>query len=193
MKRFKEGDCIALIATDVAARGLDVEDVASVIHYDPPENGKAYKHRSGRTARAGAQGTVISLVQKPQRKACQHIQRGAGINYRITPPDFSQLPDIEVGFFPPPDPKRKNRNQSSRRNGQRNHNRPQKNGGQRNGRGKRGGPHGRNQQNGNRRNDGTRNHRGGNRRGGKKTTKPSFRRGMEIHKVGSTRVQTHKE
>ena len=176
MKRFKEGDCIALIATDVAARGLDVEDVASVIHYDPPENGKAYKHRSGRTARAGAQGTVISLVQKPQRKACQHIQRGAGINYRITPPDYSQLPDIEVGFFPPPDPKRKNRNQSSRRNGQRNHNRQQKNGGQRNGRGKRGGPHGRNQQNGNRRNGGTRNHRGGNRRGGKKSMKPNFRR-----------------
>jgi len=187
LKRFSEGDCIALIATDVAARGLDIQDVASVIHYDPPENGKAYKHRSGRTARAGAQGTVISLVQKPQRRAFQRIQREAGINYKFTPPDFFQLPKNEVGYFPPPNPKRRDRNQSSRRNGQRNHSRPQKSGGQRNGRNKRAGHHARNQQNGNRRNGGTQNHRGGknhrggnhrggNRSGGKKSMKPNFRR-----------------
>ena len=67
MNQFIYGDCAALVATDVAARGIDVEGVQCVIHYDPPENGKAYKHRSGRTARAGAHGSVISLVQNPQK------------------------------------------------------------------------------------------------------------------------------
>ena len=52
MAKFVEGRCMALVATDVAARGIDVEGINCVIHYDPAENGKAYKHRSGRTARA---------------------------------------------------------------------------------------------------------------------------------------------
>jgi superfamily II DNA/RNA helicase len=101
MKHFTEGKCMALIATDVAARGLDVEGVNCVLHYDPAENGKAYKHRSGRTARAGAQGTVISLVQNPQKKSCSRLQKDVGIFYRFTPPDFNDLPDYDVEYIPP--------------------------------------------------------------------------------------------
>tara|TARA_Y100000031_G_scaffold152408_1_gene195493 strand:+ start:405 stop:1970 length:1566 start_codon:yes stop_codon:yes gene_type:complete len=93
MERFIHGDCMALVATDVAARGIDVEGVQCVIHYDPPENGKAYKHRSGRTARAGAHGTVISLVQSPQKGDFIKIQRQAGINANFTSPEFGKLPE----------------------------------------------------------------------------------------------------
>jgi len=59
---FKVGRVAALVATDVAARGIHVDGVACVLHYDTPEDGKAYLHRSGRTARAGAGGLVVSLV-----------------------------------------------------------------------------------------------------------------------------------
>ena len=79
MNQFIYGDCAALVATDVAARGIDVEGVQCVIQYDPPENGKAYKHRSGRTARAGAHGSVISLVQNQQKSDINKIQRQLGI------------------------------------------------------------------------------------------------------------------
>ncbi|MBK71472.1 MAG: RNA helicase [Euryarchaeota archaeon] len=99
MGRFQHGECMALIATDVAARGIDVDGVNCVIHYDPPENGKAYKHRSGRTARGGSTGIIISLIQKPQRKTVSKIQREVGINVEFTPPEFSQLPEFEVEFI----------------------------------------------------------------------------------------------
>ena len=99
MSRFQHGECMALIATDVAARGIDVEGVNCVIHYDPPENGKAYKHRSGRTARGGSTGIVISLIQKPQKKTVSKIQREVGINVEFTPPDFGDLPKFEVEFI----------------------------------------------------------------------------------------------
>ena len=101
MSKFVEGRCMALIATDVAARGIDVEGINCVIHYDPPENGKAYKHRSGRTARAGSTGTVISLVQNPQKKMCNGIQRDVGIFVKFTPPDFNDLPKYNVEYIPP--------------------------------------------------------------------------------------------
>ena len=55
---FKSGDIRALVATDIAARGIHVDDVTLVVHADPPVEHKAYLHRSGRTARAGASGTV---------------------------------------------------------------------------------------------------------------------------------------
>ncbi len=101
MKRFQYGECMALIATDVAARGIDIEGINCVIHYDPPENAKAYKHRSGRTARGGASGVVISLVQKPQKKSYGRIQREVGINVEFKPPEFSDLPEFEVEFIAP--------------------------------------------------------------------------------------------
>ena len=101
MRRFQYGECMALIATDVAARGIDIEGVNCVIHYDPPENAKAYKHRSGRTARGGASGIVVSLVQKPQKKSYGRIQREVGINVEFKPPEFSDLPEFEVEFIAP--------------------------------------------------------------------------------------------
>ena len=98
MKRFSKGMSIALVATDVAARGIDIQGVQCVIHYDPPENGKAYKHRSGRTARAGEHGTVISLVQRPQKRSYVQLQKKVGIRYDIKPPKLSELPDTEFDY-----------------------------------------------------------------------------------------------
>ncbi len=100
MKRFQHGECMALIATDVAARGIDIQGVNCVIHYDPPENGKAYKHRSGRTARGGASGVVVSLVQKPQKRAYNKVQKEVGVKVEFTPPEFTELPEFEVEYIP---------------------------------------------------------------------------------------------
>jgi len=68
LKNFKSGSVTALIATDVAARGLDVEDISHVINFDPPEDHTAYVHRIGRTARAGRTGTGVTLVTPEQQK-----------------------------------------------------------------------------------------------------------------------------
>lgn len=109
MAKFVDGRCMALIATDVAARGIDVEGINCVIHYDPAENGKAYKHRSGRTARAGSKGTVISLVQNPQKKMCSNLQKDVGIFVKFRPPDFNDLPKYDVEYIPPARQKNKPR------------------------------------------------------------------------------------
>jgi superfamily II DNA/RNA helicase len=62
LRRFTDGDLPVLVATDVAARGIHVDEVDVVVHYDPPEDHKAYLHRSGRTARAGESGVVATLL-----------------------------------------------------------------------------------------------------------------------------------
>jgi len=59
---FQDGKLPVLVATDVAARGLHIDDVDVVVHYDPPSDHKSYLHRSGRTARAGEAGLVVTLV-----------------------------------------------------------------------------------------------------------------------------------
>ena len=76
---FRGGKVQALVATDVAARGIHVDDVDCVIHYDPPPDPKDYVHRSGRTARAGASGTVVTLVTPDQRKAVEGVWRALGL------------------------------------------------------------------------------------------------------------------
>ncbi len=86
LKDFTSGRVQALVATDVAARGIHVEGVASVVHFDPPEDEKTYLHRSGRTARAGASGMVVSLVDGGQVKSAHRIQRSLGIESRVTSP-----------------------------------------------------------------------------------------------------------
>ena len=93
MDQFIYGDCIALVATDVAARGIDVDGVQCVIHWDPPENGKAYKHRSGRTARAGATGTVVSLLQKKDKGKYNRIQKEVGIRSQVSDPNLKNIPE----------------------------------------------------------------------------------------------------
>mgnify|MGYP005624707719 FL=1 len=103
MARFKKGQSSVLIATDVAARGIDIEGITCVIHFDPPENGKAYKHRSGRTARAGKRGVVISLVQKSQQRAVNRIQKEVGIKRRYTEPNIDILEEQESDRKDEPD------------------------------------------------------------------------------------------
>ena len=76
---FSDGSAETLVATDIAARGIHVDDVALVIHADPPVEHKAYLHRSGRTARAGAQGTVITLMTDDQQAEVRDLTRKAGV------------------------------------------------------------------------------------------------------------------
>ncbi len=80
LDRFTAGQLPALVATDVAARGLDIEGVDVVIHYDPPEDHKAYLHRSGRTARAGEGGIAVTLVLWDQELAVERLQRRLGLD-----------------------------------------------------------------------------------------------------------------
>ena len=80
---FSSGDARVLVATDVAARGVHVDDVELVVHVDPPAEHKAYLHRSGRTARAGAAGDVVTVVLPEQRRDLAALMRKASIS--VTP------------------------------------------------------------------------------------------------------------
>ncbi len=82
---FTDRKVDALVATDVAARGIHVDGVACVIHYDPPADMKDYVHRSGRTARAGADGVVVSFLDPPQVKESKKMQRKLGLESEIEP------------------------------------------------------------------------------------------------------------
>ena len=75
LERFESGKVTTLIATDVAARGLDLENVTHVINFDPPEDGKAYTHRVGRTGRAGRSGTGVTLVLPEQQADMSRVAR----------------------------------------------------------------------------------------------------------------------
>jgi len=90
---FAGGGVDALVATDVAARGIHVDGVACVVHFDTPEDEKAYIHRSGRTARAGATGVVVSFVAPADRREVARIQRALEMNTPITAPDVDGLAD----------------------------------------------------------------------------------------------------
>ena len=79
---FSAGEARVLVATDIAARGVHVDEVELVVHVDPPTEHKAYLHRSGRTARAGNSGDVVTVVLPEQRKDLQALMRRAGINVR---------------------------------------------------------------------------------------------------------------
>jgi len=76
---FSRGEARVLVATDVAARGIHVDDVDLVVHYDPPADAKDYLHRSGRTARAGSAGTVLSLLLPDQVRQHQRLREQAGV------------------------------------------------------------------------------------------------------------------
>ena len=77
---FAAGDPRVLVATDVAARGIHVDDIGLVVHFDPPNDHKDYLHRSGRTARAGANGAVLALVDPSQVKEVGKIHDAAGVS-----------------------------------------------------------------------------------------------------------------
>ena len=76
---FADGDVRVLVATDIAARGIHVDDVTLVVHIDPPAEHKAYLHRSGRTARAGAAGVVVTVATHEQRRDVADLMRRAAI------------------------------------------------------------------------------------------------------------------
>jgi superfamily II DNA/RNA helicase len=84
LEAFHAGKATVLVATDIAARGIHVDDVTLVIHADPPAEHKAYLHRSGRTARAGNAGTVITLMTGEQARDVRSLTRAAGISPTIT-------------------------------------------------------------------------------------------------------------
>ena len=77
---FERGDCDTLVATDVASRGIDVEDITHVINFDAPEDRDAYVHRTGRTGRAGASGVAASFVLPDQRRDMRKIAADLGLH-----------------------------------------------------------------------------------------------------------------
>ncbi|MHB8247140.1 MAG: DEAD/DEAH box helicase [Acidimicrobiales bacterium] len=83
LEQFTAGKLQVLVATDVAARGLDIDGVDVVIHYDPAEDHKAYIHRSGRTARAGEGGIAVTLVLWDQELAIERLQRRIGLKIPV--------------------------------------------------------------------------------------------------------------
>jgi superfamily II DNA/RNA helicase len=86
LSEFMSGKVKVLVATDVAARGIHVDGVDVVVHFDPPEDEKAYLHRSGRTARAGESGVAVTLMLWNQENEVRVIQRRLGL----------QIPVVEV-------------------------------------------------------------------------------------------------
>jgi ATP-dependent RNA helicase RhlE len=83
LRRFETGKVRVLVATDVAARGLDIEDVAQVINFDPPEEDKGYVHRTGRTGRAGRTGTAITFVLPDQQAETSRVANRLGHRERF--------------------------------------------------------------------------------------------------------------
>ncbi|WP_265447629.1 DEAD/DEAH box helicase [Flexivirga meconopsidis] len=83
LSAFKDGKVPVLVATDVAARGIHVDDVGVVLQVDPPADHKDYLHRAGRTARAGEQGTVVTLALPHQRRTMQRLLDEAGVETKL--------------------------------------------------------------------------------------------------------------
>ena len=95
LKRFTDGELSVLVATDVAARGIDIDDIGAVIHYEPAGDGKDYLHRSGRTARAGRDGWAITLAEYNQHTQVRILQRALRLD--VAPPVevFSNNPKLK--------------------------------------------------------------------------------------------------
>jgi len=107
LESFSDGSTRTLVATDIAARGIHVDDVNLVVHADPPVEHKAYLHRSGRTARAGAGGTVITLMTADQVADVRDLTRKAAIKPTTTKlgpghPLLAELAPGERSFVAPP-------------------------------------------------------------------------------------------
>ena len=119
LSAFTSGEARVLVATDIAARGVHVDEVELVVHIDPPSEHKAYLHRSGRTARAGNAGDVVTVVLPEQRSDTQALLRKAGI--RVTPQqvtaDSAEVHALvgEVAPYRAPAPKAPPRQPSQRR------------------------------------------------------------------------------
>jgi superfamily II DNA/RNA helicase len=88
---FRAGRVKVLVATDLAARGIHVDAVPLVLHFDPPADATDYVHRAGRTGRAGADGIVVSLVGQDQVAGVKLIQRKLGLPGAVSSPDLASL------------------------------------------------------------------------------------------------------
>ena len=101
---FSRGSMPVLVATNIAARGIHVDGVDIVVHHDPPEDTKTYLHRSGRTARAGASGLVVTLVSPEQARDVNVLRREAGVREAVVPmnPGDARLRDL-AAWEPPLD------------------------------------------------------------------------------------------
>ena len=95
LAQFADGRTRALVATDVVARGIHVDDVPCVVHFDPPGDAESYVHRSGRTGRAGHTGTVVSLVTPEQKGEVRALQRELGFPAAVTDPFATATPSPE--------------------------------------------------------------------------------------------------
>ena len=106
LERFVKGYVRVLVATDVAARGIHVDDVALVIQVDPPEEYKTYLHRAGRTGRAGKEGTVITLIPRSRRRRLEDLLRRADRDGIFTDvrPSNPLLEELAGPIAPPPAP-----------------------------------------------------------------------------------------
>src|SRR5690606_1294149 len=114
--RFVDGRLPVLVATNVAARGLHVDGLDVVIHYEPPDDPRVYVHRSGRTARAGEDGLVVTLVEWDQHTMAKDIMRQAGLNgpnVKMFSND-ARLDDL-VGWRPPALPEERKKAAARRR------------------------------------------------------------------------------
>lgn len=94
LRKFAEGKLSILVATDVAARGIDIDDIGAVIHYEPAKDVKDYLHRSGRTARAGRDGWAVTLVEYNQHTQMRVLQRGLRLPLDPAIEVFSNNPNL---------------------------------------------------------------------------------------------------
>ncbi len=109
LQAFTRSKVQCLVATDVAARGIHVDSVACVVHFDPPADEKDYIHRSGRTGRAGAAGIVVSILGPEQVKPSLHMQRKLGFVANVDRADITKLNDTPRDFVAAPEPQRDER------------------------------------------------------------------------------------
>ena len=94
---FKRGRARILVATDVAARGIHIDNVPCVVHWDPPDDPKDYVHRSGRTGRAGKRGVVVSLVDPSQRRSVVRDMKSIDIDVQWASADTAKAPKVRPG------------------------------------------------------------------------------------------------
>ena len=103
LKSFADGNVEALVATDVAARGIHVDGVACVLHFDPPIDDKTYVHRSGRTARAGARGVVVSFVADQELRDADNLVRHLRLRADLNTPAPASLQGVMERLNADPD------------------------------------------------------------------------------------------
>ena len=97
MNQFKANRLTLCICTDVAARGIDVNDLSHVFHYQLPDDISYYTHRSGRTARAGKSGTSLSIVNKSEIRKIRNLERQLKTDFKeVTPPDASEILELNL-------------------------------------------------------------------------------------------------